>query len=276
MWTSALALAVLAIGTGAVVIFGWMVDETHFDRPSAQFDELETQLARLPAVEGVVKERWVEAPTFSGPTSWISVEVDEAGFADVLDLACSTTYPDPVAWSIRVRTPSATEVSLHASPTRTDAQCPAFGFDAPRLVDELDRVAPGLAVQPAIWDNGEFALVALEDDMSEGFTHLLPVAERADELLDAAGLDGDQVVEINSANLGVVIEPGQGDAYVAMLTELAEDQGVTSFWADSGAQADGVDKVQVVAPDGERAAIERIIRASGLPVADLPVRFIEQ
>ena len=65
--------------------------------------------------------------------------------------------------------------------------------------------------------------------------------------------------------------------YLALLTELAEDRAVSSFWADGGgAQADGIEKVQIVAPDEQHAAIEEIIRSSGLHIADLPVRFLEQ
>ena len=146
-----------------------------------------------------------------------------------------------------------------------------------RLVEELDRVAPGLAVQPTIWENGRLALVALEEEMPTGFTHLLPLIEHADDLLVAAGLDANGVVEVNAANLGLVLEPGESEAYLALLTELAEGRAVSSYWADdAGTQADGIDKVQIVAPDEQHAAIEEIIRSSGLHIADLPVRFLEQ
>ena len=83
--------------------------------------------------------------------------------------------------------------------------------------------------------------------------------------------------KINSANLGFVLEPGERDAYLALLTELAEHRAVRSYWADGGGTPiDGVEKVQIVAPDEQHAAIEEVIRSSGLHIADLPVRFIEQ
>ncbi|WP_404434002.1 hypothetical protein LG299_05620 [Microbacterium lacus] len=275
---SVLVLAIAGVVIGVLVLLAWMVDETHFERPSQEFDDFERQVGSLPGVDGVDKERWVEAPTFSSPTSWMSVSVEESGLPGLLEAACSADYPDPVTWSIRVRTPAATEVSFHADATDSNAavsqaRCPDFGFDGASLVDELDRVAPGLAVQPAIWDNGRFALVVVEG----GFTQVLPLVEHANELLAAAGLDADNPVEISSENLGVVLEPGESQEYLALLTELTELHSVRSFWADpDGAQADGIEKVQIVAPDDEHAAIEESIRASGLHLADYPVRFIEQ
>jgi len=278
VWISVLVLAIVGVGIGALMLLAWMVDETHFDRPSQEFDDFERQVASLPGVDGVDKERWVEAPTFSHPTSWMSVSLDEAGLPGLLEAACSTDYPDPVTWSMLVRTPAGADVSLHAGATDPSAadsgtQCPDFGFDAVALVHELDRVATGLAVQPVIWDNGRFALVALDG----GFVQVLPLVEHADELLAAAGLDTDNAVEISSPNLGVVLEPGESEEYLALLTELTELHSVRSFWADpDGSQADGIEKVQIVAPEDEHAAIEDRIRASGLHIADLPVRFIEQ
>ena len=130
--------------------------------------------------------------------------------------------------------------------------------------------APGLDIQPTIWDHGRFALVALEEEMPTGFTHLLPLIEHADDLLVVAGLDANEVVEINAANLGFVLEPGESDGYLALLTELAEDHSVSSYWTGGGGTP-----VQIVAPDQQHTAIEEIIRSSGLPVADLPVRFLE-
>jgi hypothetical protein len=259
-----------------------MVNETHFERPSPEFDEFETRLENLPYVDNIEKERWVEAPTFSDPTSWVSVTVDTAGLAGLLEAACSSAYPDAVMWSIRVRTPAEGEVSLYAATPAPisaggDARCPDFGFDAVRLVEELDRVAPGLALQPSIWEKGRFALVALEEEIPAGFTHLLPLIEHADDLLDAAGLEANEIVEINAANLGMVLEPGESDGYLAMLTELAEGHAVSSYWADGGGTpTDGIDKVQVVAPDEQHTAIEKVIRSSGLHIAELPLRFLEQ
>jgi len=274
------ALGIVGFAAGALVIFGWMVGETHFDRPSPQFDDYGSQLEKLPGVDAVAKERWVEAPTFSNPTSWMSVIVDEAGLPGLLDAACSTDYPDAVTWSIQVRTAARAGVWLSAVPAAPDsaggdAQCPDFGFDAVRLVEELTRVAPGLAIQP-ISDDGRLTLVALEE-MPTGLSHLLPLVEHADELLAAAGFDADDVVEINAAKLGFILEPGESDEYLALLTELAEDGAVSSYWADGGGTpVDGIDKVQIVAPDEQHAAIEKIIRSSGLHIADLPLRFIEQ
>ena len=278
---SILVLTIAGFVIGALVMFGWMVNETHFDRPTQEFDDFERQVESLPGVDGVDKERWVEAPAFSNPTSWMSVTVDDAGLPVLLETACSTDYPDPVTWSIRVSTPAGAEVLLHAVPTDPDAadgdvRCPDFGLDAVPLVAELDRVAPGLAIQPALWEDDRFALVALEEQVPAGFTHLLPLIEHADDLLAAAGLDANDAVEINSANLGFVLEPGERDAYLALLTELAEDRAVSSYWADSGTPVEGIEKVQIVAPDEQHAAIEEVIRSSGLHIADLPVRFIEQ
>ncbi|WP_324014778.1 hypothetical protein [Microbacterium sp. JZ37] len=52
---------------------------------------------------------------------------------------------------------------------------------------------------------------------------------------------------------------------------------VTSFWADdSGTQVDGVERVQIAAPTDDRGEMERALRASGLAIADLPVRFLAQ
>ena len=276
-----MALAIVGVVFGAVVTFGWMIDETHFERPTPEFDDFESQIEKLPGIDRVDKERWVEAPTFSNPTSWMSVTVDQAGLPRLLEAACLTDYPDAITWSIRVRTAAATEVSLHAAPTASHAvggesRCPDFGLDAVRVVDELDRVAPGVAIQPAVWEDGRLALAALEEDVPADLTHLLPLIEHADDLLAAAGLTGNHGVEISSANLGLILEPGESAGYLALLTELAEDRAVSSYWADGGGTPiDGVEKVQVVAPDEQHAAIEEIIRSSRLHIADLPVRFLE-
>ena len=279
---SILVLALAGLVFGVIVMFGWMIDETHFDRPTAEFDEFEEHVEALPGVHSVEKERWVEAPTFSNPTSWMSVTVDDAGLPGLLGAACWTDYPDAITWSIHVRTSAHTEVSLHAEPTAPDsaggdADCPDFGLDATRLVEELDRVAPGVAIQPSIWEEGKLALVVLEEEMPEGFAPLLPLIERADDLVAAAGLPETDVVEINSTNLGFILEPGESDRYLKLLTELAEDHSVRSYWADGGGTPiDGVEKVQIVAPDEQHAAIRELIRSSQLHIADLPVRFLEQ
>jgi hypothetical protein len=126
-------------------------------------------------------------------------------------------------------------------------------------------------------DNGRFALVALEEQTQGDYTHQLPLVEHADDLVVAAGLGANEPVDISSMNLGLVLEQGERADYLALLTELAEDHGVSSFWADgSGTPTDGIEKVQIVAPDDERAAIEALIRSSRLHIADLPVSFLEQ
>jgi hypothetical protein len=261
----------------ALTLLAWSVNETHFDRPSAEFGELETQIASLPHVKSVEKERWVESPEFWTPASWMSVTVDATGLPELLDAACSSDYAEPVTWSIRVLTPSAAEVSLHSAsfPAETGG-CPAFGFDAVSLVHELDRVAPGIHVQPSVWDDGRFALVALEDRPQAGYTHLLPLVEHADDLMAAAGLDVDDRVEINAMNLGLVLDQSESAEYVNLLAQLAADHGVSNLWADGGTPTDGIEKVQIVAPASEYAAIERLIHSSRVHIADLPVRFVEQ
>ena len=93
-----IAVALIAIGAGGLLLFGWMVDETHFDRPSAEFDALETEVLALPGIETVEKERWVEAPTFANPTSWMRVTLERAALPSLLDTACASGYPDPVMW----------------------------------------------------------------------------------------------------------------------------------------------------------------------------------
>ncbi|MGI9822076.1 hypothetical protein [Agromyces sp. Marseille-Q5079] len=279
---SVLVLSIGGFAVGAVVVFGWMVNETHFDRSTPEFDEFERHVGNISGVHSVDTERWVEAPTFSDPTSWMSVTVEQAGLPGLLEAACSTDYPDAITWSIHVQTPAATEVSLHAAPQAPNAgsrnaRCPDFGLDAVRLVSELDRVVPGVAIQPAIWEEGRLSLVALEREPSTGFTHLLPLIEHADELLTAAGMAGNGEVEINAMNLGLILESGESDRYLAMLTELAEDHAISSYWADGGGTPiDGVEKVQIVAPDHQHRAIEEAIRSSRLHIAGNPVRFLEQ
>ncbi len=281
VWLTILALSIGALVLGALVMFSWTVNETRFDRPSPQFDELASSVESLPGVRSVQAERWVEAPTFFEPTSWMSVTVDQSGLQDLLDAACTTEYPDPITWSIVVRTPAASEVSLHAPATRAgvagpQSRCPDFGFDAVRLVAELDRVAPGLAVQPAIWGDGRLAFVEVAEEVPEGFARLLPLVERSADLVAAASVDGNWNVEINSANLGLVLAPGESDAYLALLTDLA-DLGVTSYWAgEGGTPSEGVSTVQIVAPSHNHAEISAAILSSSLPVADLPIRYMEQ
>jgi hypothetical protein len=68
LWVAALAAVGVVVGT--VAMFGWMIDETHFDRPHEGFDRLTAQIESLPGVSIDEKERWVEAPTFSDPPSF--------------------------------------------------------------------------------------------------------------------------------------------------------------------------------------------------------------
>lgn len=265
---------------GGVVVFVWMIDETQFERPDDGFDRLTAQVESLPGVDVEASERWVEAPTFSDPSSWISLTVDEVGLPAALDAACSTEYPDTVTWSVRVATTGGTAVTMHSDPEARYAaegeRCPDFGFDTAGLVGRVDSTVPGVDLQAGVWDNGRFALVALEEQ-PEDLPSLLPLVAHAEDLRDAAGLAPDRSVEVNSSSLILHVEPGEQERYLALLTELAEQHGVTSYWADGGGTpTDGVDKVQVVAPDDEHAAIEEALRTSGLHVAEFPVRFLPE
>jgi hypothetical protein len=282
-------VAVVGLVVGALVVFTWMIDETHFDRPDARFDRLESQLDGLPGVSVDASERWVEAPTFSGPTSWISLDVDQANLPRLLEAACGMEYHDPVTWSLRVRTDAGDVVSVHtgavhsdsvhadaATPQRAgdDPRCIDAGFDIGAVVGQVDRLRLGVDLQPSIWEGGRFALVAI-DAASDDLLTVLPLVAHADELRDSAGLEPDRLVEITAPSLGIVIEPGEQDRHLALLSELAGEHGVRTLWADDGtAQIDGTAKVQVTAPPGEHSAIEEAIRASGLPFADYPVRFL--
>lgn len=276
---AALVVAIIGVIGGALVIFGWMVNETRFDRPSPELEEFATEIDRLPGVGSVDTERWVEAPTFSNPTTTVTVAVDRAGLPALLDAACATDYPDAVTWAVRVVTPSSTEVSLHASSPPASAaasRCLDFGFDAAGLIDELDRVSPGLVLQPSIFEPGRLTMVEVEE-VRAGFRHLLPLVEHAPNLLAAAGLAPEDDVEINAATLGVRLSRDEAAEYLALLRELADDRGVSSFWAsDATQQTDGVARLQLVAPEPQQTAIERAVASSGLPVAAYPIRFIEQ
>ena len=277
---SVVGLVVVVLVLGGATMFAWMIDETRFDRPSEEFDALAAQIEDVPGVTGVEHERWVEAPFMSAPTSSMMVSVDEEGLPGLLDAACTTGYPEKIYWSFRVRTTAATLISLPADldepklSGRRDL-CPNFGLDAVGLVREIDKVVPGLGIQPTIWDDGTLTLVALGEESSRSeasVAGLLPLVARAGELLAAAGMQPTESLEINASNLGVVVEPGESDAYLALLAQLAEDYEVTSFWADGlGAPEDGIERVQIVVPDRQRVTIERLIRASGLHIADFPI-----
>ena len=133
---------------------------------------------------------------------------------------------------------------------------------------------PGVDLQVAIGDGGGLALVVLGDE-PESMSGLLTLVDRVGALRDAAGLDSSRSVEINAATLTLVMQPAENEKYLALLSDLTQNHGVTSYWADGGGTPiDGVDKVQIVAPDREHDGIEDAIRASGLHVADLPVNFI--
>ncbi|WP_344065120.1 hypothetical protein [Microbacterium pumilum] len=260
-----------------------MIDDTRFGRPSEEFDAVAAQIEDLPGVSSVESDRWVEAPFVDAPSSSIAVTVDEGGLPGVLDAACSTDYPGNIQWSLRVHTATATLVSVHEKSDEPEdggggSPCPSFGFDAVGLVEEIDRVVPGLAIQSSIWEDGMLTLVALgeESAVSEAsLASLLPLVAHSGELLAGAGMGPTAHLEINASTLGLIVEPGEEDAYVALLTRLAEDHDVRNFWADgSGTPEDGIERVQIVAPEGQRTMIEQLVRASGLHIAEFPIKFV--
>jgi hypothetical protein len=271
----AVLVAVVSV-FGALIVFGWTVDETRFDRPDRQFDRLTARVESTPGVKVTSKQRWVEAPTFSGPSSWIELTVDQASLPGLLATACANGYHDNLDWSLHVTTDTRSDVSMHsvAAPggSEGDAGCPEFGFNIVAVVEAIKRADSGLDLQPAIWENGRFTLVVL--DGTETLSDLLPLVEHAAEIRDAAGTDPRGSVEINSATLGAVIPPTEHDLYLALLSELVEKHEVRSFWADNEPPADGIEKVQIIAPDREHADIAITLRTSGLDIAGLPVRFI--
>ncbi len=280
-WLIVLTPGIVGLLVWGLLLFTWTIDETHFDRPSEELDALAAQVDRLPGVSQVQTERWVEAPAFATPTSWLSAVVDAAALPRLLRAACSTAHPEPLTWSLRVLTAADAEVALHATsdPARGaggDRLCLDFGFDAKALVHELDRAAPGLAIQPMVLDDGGLALIALDEEAPGGFSRLLPLVEHAPDLIAAAGLDRNIQVEISSADLDVQLAPGESDAYLVLLTRLADDLAVRSFWSiPAGMGQDRVDKVQIVAPADQHTAIEDAVGASGLRIAGAPIGFIE-
>ena len=275
-WLSVAVLGVVGLLFGAIVVFAWMMDETHFDRQDDGFDRLTARLEGLPGVSVGEKERWVEAPTFSDPTSWIALTVDQANLPRLLEATCDIGYSDPVTWSLRVRTNSGDVVSLHADAATlsrpADTRCFDVGFDAVALVGEVDRLRPGVDLHAMLRDDGRFALAAIED-AAGSLPSVLPLVAHADDLRAAAGLDPSRSVEIETATLGLAIAPDEHDRYLALLSELVEEHGVTSFWTDGGNPIGGTGKVHVVAPDDEHVAIEAAILSSGLRIADFPVLF---
>lgn len=265
-------IAVVLTGGAAVVLFSLMVDETHFARPDAGFDELGERVAAVDGVREVQKERWVEAPLFSLPSSMISVTADAGSLAEVVRVACTQDYRDAVWWVFDLETTSGSRVSLSSA---GEVQgCPAFGFDPEPVVAELDRAAPGLPVQAAVWETGRFALSSLD---ATGMSDLIALVSRAEAVRTAAGLPADMPIEVAGSMLAVEIETGESTTYAELLTRLSNDLGATGFFAGGGGTpADGVERVQITAPKRYHAAIEAAIASSRLPIADLPVRFLSE
>ncbi|NQX05329.1 hypothetical protein HQQ82_12495 [Rathayibacter sp. VKM Ac-2856] len=280
-WLSLAAVAATGLAVGGATLFSWTISETQFDRPDPRFDRLTAQVADLPGVTAPESSRWVEAPVFADPTSWIGVDVDPAGLAALLDTACSTDYGDPVSWSVRVQTDAGTTLAVNspADERPAGARCPDFGVDPAGLLAPLDSTVRGLELQAAVWPDsgggGHLALTALEDPAD--IADLLPLVARAEDLRAAAGVAAGSPVEISGVDLSVLVLPGEQERYAELLTELVARHGVTGYFAGApGTQIDGVDKVQLVAPESEHAAIEELIGRSGLHVAELPVRFLPE
>ncbi|QHF23002.1 hypothetical protein GTU73_02590 [Rathayibacter sp. VKM Ac-2804] len=279
-WLPLAAVAATGLAVGGATLFSWTISETQFDRPDPGFDRLTAEVAALPGVSAPESARWVEAPVFADPTSWIGVDVDRAGLAALLDTACATEYADPVSWSVRVRTDGGTAlgVSSPADERPAGARCPDFGVDPAGLLGPLDGVADGLELQAAVregvgGEGSRFSLIALEDPA--GVVDLLPLVARAEDLRDAGGIAAGSLVEISGSTLSVLVRPGEQERYARLLAELIERHGVTGYFDSSdGTQSDGVDKIQVTAPEAEHAAIEEALRESGLSIAELPVRFL--
>lgn len=280
-WMRTTVLGLLGVGvlSGALIIVGWSIDETHFERRDAGFDHLTTRMADLPGVEVRDSERWVEAPTFSDAMSRIDLDVDPEGLSELLDATCTTEYQGTVSWSVRIATDEGASVSAHTAgtlPSRTASSptCIDFGYDIERLTDAIGETVPGMDIQPRIGDRGQFTLVQTEEE-PDGLLSLLPLVARADDLREAAGLPDDVPVEISAATLGMTADPGDHDRYATLLRDLVEEHDVAAFWADDGAsRIDGVATVQIVAPEREQAAIRERISSSGLPLDDWEVRFL--
>ncbi len=266
---AAAVVGAIATGGAALLLFGWMIDETRFDRPDAAFDALAAEVSAVPGVTDVQKQRWVEAPLFVNPSSWMQVTGDVSAFTAVRDVACASTYSEPVKWGFDLDVGGGTRVTAYTGEGRG---CPEVGFDLESVASEIGRVAPGNIIQAAVWDTGRFALSSLD---GPGVAQLLPLVAHADTLRDAAGVAPSMPVEVGGSQLGVEIRPGEAAAYHALLTTLIDDHDVTFFsYGGGGTPIDGVETVQVTAPDAQHAAVERLIAASGLPVAELPVSFL--
>ena len=276
---SFLVVVIIVLGAGGVLLFGWMADETHFDRPSAEFDALDTRIAAVPGVVAVEKERWVEAPTFADPSSSIRVTLDRSALPMVLDIACEPDYPDPVDWGLVVRTPARAEVSIFAAPVASVSApgCPDFGLDATATIDALDDVAPGRSVQATVWENGRLSFSDVLDGRVD-IAAMLPLVAAADELRRAAGAPAETEVAIDGPTLGAVVAPGEAVDYAALLRTLVEDHGVTNFWdgIGGGVSPDEAVTIRVTVDPSHADAVEAAIRSSGLRLADAPVVFRDE
>lgn len=271
---SVLVIAAVGLSTGFLLIFSWMADETRFDRPSAEFDRLEAEIMALPGVVAVDKERWVEAPVFSSPSSALRVTLDRAALPSLLDLACSSDYPDPVDWGLTVRTPARGDVSVFAEPAASG--CPDFRLDVLSTVDTVNRLAPGLSIQAAVWENGRLSISNLLDGRDDIST-MIPLVAAADELRRAAGVDADSEIEISGPRLTAAPAPGESAAYAALLRTLVDAYGVTDFWdgAGGGTPTDGVAQTQILGDPASAGTVEAAIRSSDLRLADAPLVFRE-
>ncbi|MDQ0743041.1 hypothetical protein QFZ62_000349 [Clavibacter sp. B3I6] len=271
-----LVVGLVAVGLlgGGLLLLGWTIDETRFARPDAGFDRLTSRMEALPGVDVQHSERWVEAPMFLHPDSWIELEVDAAGLPGMLAAVCEADHPDDVAWSLVVDAGAGTTVTVHdAVPAAGDAsgsRCLDPGVDVVRLADAARR----LDLQPSIGEDGVLALASLDPGIGD-VADMLPLVAHADDLRDAAGLAAERPVVLDSMTIGVTIGPDEHDRWLALLDGLITEHGVASLSADDGsAQMDGIAKVQVVAPDEAHDAVRARIRASGLAVAGYPVRFL--
>lgn len=281
-WLPLAAVAATGLAVGGATLFSWTISETPFDRPDPGFDRLTAQIASVPGVEVRESARWVEAPVFLDPTSRLVLDVDEASLPAVLETACSTEYADHVAWTFRVLTDGGNAVSVHGpwEGPGGASRCPELDVDPADLLGPLDDVVSGLDLQAAVWDGtdgrtGRLSLLAIEDP--EAPDALLPLVAHAEDLAAAAGVAGDRPIEISGSRISALVQSGEQERYAALLAELLGRHGVTGFFDSSdGTQTDGVDKVQVTAPESEHAAVEEALRESGLSIAALPVRFLPE
>ncbi len=261
---------VIAVGGAGVALLGAMVDETHFARPTADFDALREETDAVDGVTVLQSERWVEAPTFSHPSSWMSVETTPAALPALLETVCDNTYDEPVSWAVEVVSSSGTRVSLFSDAA---LGCARFGLNAVGAVAKIDAVAPGVQVQAAVADSRTLTLFSFAYD---GLDAVAPLVAGAEAIRAAALLPADMPVEVAGSQLGVTVRPGEGAAYNALLTRLIDDFDVTYFsFGGGGTPVDGVEKLQVIAPQENHAAIASLIEESALPVAALPVMFLE-